>query len=242
MALGKILLVRHDVTAWNSGKVQGTINTKLQRGSATRINEVVDLIVEEENFPPPQDTPIYIVGSELDRVYDTAEGIHLQLHRKHGLKSASFYTKDLNERHLGELEDKSFERVLEIMAPDSKLAPTPENVYPILYLSDEIPGGEPHEGITERLTEVNLDYVVQNYGIGIFVVSQTSGMNHFHNLLTHGNILALPYRHKPNLSVVRMELDAQNSMRYVVTKEYGPPGVMEATSTPTRTPLVVSKG
>jgi len=145
MALDTIVLVRHDATDWNGDqRVQGTINTKLQRGSGARIDSVTDLIVEQvikEKITFPQEIPIYIRCSDLDRAYNTADRVHVRLHSKHGYKSEFAYTPDLNERHLGELEDKSFEQVLEIMALGSKLKATAENVYPILYLSDEIPGG-----------------------------------------------------------------------------------------------------
>jgi len=92
-----------------------------------------------------------------------------------------------------------------------------------LYSSNNIPNGETHEEVAARLQQFVGNYVQWSNGMGIIAVHLISGMNYLKNLLTDGRILSQPYQHYPNLSVVRLELDPLNYMRYTETGRYGPP-------------------
>ena len=152
--------------------------------------------------------------------------MHRRLRDRHHLKSEHRFTEDLKERGQGVLEGMGFKEALPLLSSDPTLSPNAETVYGLLYLSNDVPSGERHEDVAERLRRVFQEYVQRLNGTGIFALHLISGMNHFRNLLTDGNILGdpqRPYEHYPNLSVVRLELDPQRYMRYRVTQTYGPP-------------------
>ncbi len=231
MTLDKILLVRHDVTNANLGYIQGQTDTRLQSGSITRINNLADMVIQEEGLRLEEDkrregASIYIFSSDLSRTYGTAERILHYLAARRGYQLELRFTEDLKERGQGDLEGMSFEKALPILSADPNLSPTAEGIYSLLYSSNDIPNGERSEDVAKRLERFVRNYIQQLDGVGIVSAHLISGMNYLKNLLTDGNMLgspARPYQHYPNLSVVRLERDPQNFMRYIETGSYGPP-------------------
>lgn len=225
MTLDQLLLVRHDLSSLNRrGRIQGQSNTPLQAGFRGRVDDLTDRIVGQRDILP-QRVPIHVISSDLDRTYGTAERVHRRLWDKHHYPTTFLYTILLRERGQGELEGKSFEEALPLLSNDPNLSPNAETIYGLLYSSNNIPKGETHNAVGERLNNFVGEYIQELKGTGIVVTHLISGMNYLKNLLTDGNILGSPprpYQNYPNLSVVRLELDPLNYMRYRETGQYGP--------------------
>lgn len=226
MPLDRIMLVRHDVTdAANSGIIQGQIDTKLGERFKTRVDALTDLIAEKEGYIMRGSEHIYVISSDLIRTYGTAERIIHRLWDKYGYKAELRSTELLKERAQGILEWMSFEEARPHLSSDPSLPLKPETIYPLLYISNNIPSQERHEAVRERLARFVIEYIQQLEGVGIEVGHLITN-NYLRNLLTDGNILGEPPRGLdffPNLSVVRLQRDTEHFGRYIETGKYGPP-------------------
>lgn len=224
----KVLLVRHALSGGNiEGKIQGQTNTPLRQGYKTNADRLADLVIAQEHLAP-QTTSVVVYCSELDRAYYTADRIHRGLTDKK-VQAELLIRPTITERGAGILEGKMYMEAIPILQgllpPSTDLQPNAESIYPYLYALNNIPRGEKHENLGERLQEFLIE--LQRLKGIVFVVGHgISGMNNLKNLMTDGNILGAPpqpYQHFPNLSVVRLESDGASYARYIVTGRYGPP-------------------
>lgn len=223
MPLDHILLVRHAPTIYNTrGIVQGQLDTPLIRGHGRLIDRLTDLIVREEGDILQQRLPIHIAASGLVRGYATAERILHRLVNKHPHQAQLYRTNFLTERGQGILEGLSFEEALRHLAPNRNLSADAETVYGFLYGSNDVPGGEPHEAVRQRLEQFVSGYIQQLDGFGILVTHSVSG-NNLKNILIDGGMLAQPYQYNSPLSVVRLSRDPNIFVRYIEIGQYGPP-------------------
>lgn len=223
----KILLIRHALSGGNfEGRIQGQTNTPLQQGYKTSVDRIADMVIEAEHLVPrPAD--VYVVCSNLDRAYYTAERILRGLTDSKIQAELRRYPL-LTERGAGILEGKLYSEAIpilkRILPTDADLQPDAKSIYPHLYALNNIPEGEKHEDLGERLQEVLFE-LQKLKGVVILVGHGVSGNNNLKNLMTDGNILGVPYRpyqHFDNLSVVRLE-SGESYARYIPTGNYGPP-------------------
>lgn len=231
MSLVRAIVIRHDVTGANGKGIQGGTNTPLQKtGSRTRINNLTDMLVEEgELYTESPDLKVYVDCSDLNRAYETGDGVHNRLNH-HGIKSEVHFTPYLNERGQGCLEGLSFDQALPILAQlvpkDIILTPDAESIFPLLYSLDNVPGQTKQGDVTKKLEQYIREHVEEHEGIGILVVHSITGMNYLVNLLMDGNILGnpqKPFKMYPNLGAVVLERDEGNRGRYIQTRTYLPP-------------------
>lgn len=223
----KILLARHALSGGNfEGLIQGQTNTPLQQGYKTSVDKLADMIIEAEHLAS-QSADVYVVCSNLDRAYYTAERLLRGLADSKIQAELRRYSL-LTERGAGILETKTYLEAIPILQrllpPGTDLQPNAKSVYPHLYALNNIPEGEKHEELGERLQEVLIEFQ-RLKGVVIVVVHGISGNNNLKNLMTDGNILGVPYqpyKHFDNLSVVRLE-SGESYARYIPTGNYGPP-------------------
>ena len=227
---GRKLLVRHALSGANlEGVIQGQTNTPLKPGYKTSVDKFADMVISQEHLAP-QPADVYVVCSPLDRAYYTAERIHRGLTDRR-VQAELRILHGLTERGAGILEGKTYADAIpdiqDAIKSSGKSVPTIEpnarGIYPYLYLLNNIPGGEKHEVLRERLSYA-LGQIEQLRGIVIIVGHGISGNNHLKNLMTDQDILGnpqKPYQHLDNLAVVRLDKGANR--RYIAAEPYGPP-------------------
>ena len=226
MVLNRLIILRHAESRENKRhRVQGLDDPELQRGYKKLTEDLTDRIVEGERLIR-YSGQVYVFSSGMKRSYYTAQWMHSHLANRYKIQADLLRRPDLNERGQGVLEGLSYEKVVEYLLreklpPGTTLEPKAKSIYPHLFSSDVIPGGEKLERAKSRLERFAVEELQQREGIGFIVGHSISGMNYLDNLLTSGNILGDGnYKHFPNLTGVRLEIESFG--RYRETGRYEP--------------------
>lgn len=219
--------MRHDETIDNvKGIIQGETDSRVRRsGSRGRINNITDLLVR--NGEIPAGSHVYVYCSDLQRAYDTGEGVHDRLWNQWGLQNDLRFMQLLRERGQGVLEGKTYSQALPILAQAMQISPESltadaQTIYRLLYESDGIPRQIAKSDMSARSEKVVREFEGLD-GVVIAVGHLISGKNYLVNLETTGNIMGnppKPFQHYPNLHVIVLDRDVSNMGRYKQIRSY----------------------
>ena len=188
----ELYLVRHPRTDANKSKiVQGTIDSKLEKGWETEADLTAKFLAERGSFDA-------VFTSDLSRADITGRRVVDYLRRRQEGPLEYHSIPDLRERHWGKYQGKPYEEV-----PHGS-----HNILDYLFLLDSIAKGENLSAVRERIERFRREHFGRFDGSSarVGIVGHSYWLNYFRNLVVDGSVIGgNGYVNLPHLSVRLLE-------------------------------------